>query len=298
VLHRTGLGIACALGAAAFYGLLPNFARAAYENGVPGVETSFFRTSLIAIVLAAAGVARGESFAINRKALPIFAAQALATVTISVCYLASVQFIPVGLAVIIFFTFPVLILLVAPIVEGHSPGWFRIAITAFAFLGLAVAVGPSFERLDWRGILLAAAAAGACVLQFFSGRTLSRFLTPFAFGSLVHIAIWPITLMVVLWYGDGTIAFLPGGPVNDLGYAFLFAAGAIYCVTYFAHMQSLRFAPASVVAPFFNLEPVVTTLVAAALLGERLALNQYAGGAMVLTALVISSLLDWRKAAS
>jgi drug/metabolite transporter (DMT)-like permease len=297
LLHRAGLGIACAPGAAAFYGLLPNFARAAYENGVPAVETSFFRTSLVAIVLAVAAVARGESFALSRKALPIFAAQALATVTISVCYLVSIQYIAVGLAVIIFFTFPVLILLLAPMIEGHSPGWFRIAIAAFAFLGLAIAVGPSFEQLDWRGISLAAAAAGACVLQFFSGRSLSRFMTPFAFGSLVHIAIWPITFLIVLWFGGGTIAFFPGGPVTGLGYAFLFAAAAIYCLTYFAHMQSLRFAPASVVSPFFNLEPVATTLVAATLLGERLALDQYAGGAMVLAALVTSSLLDWRKTA-
>jgi drug/metabolite transporter (DMT)-like permease len=123
-------------------------------------------------------------------------------------------------------------------------------------------------------------------------------MTPFAFGSLVHVAIWPITLFIVLWFGNGMIAFLPGGPVTGLGYAFLLAAGAVYSITYFVHMQSLRFAPASVVAPFYNLEPVVTMLIAAILLGERLASNQYAGGGMVLAALVTSSLLDWRKAAS
>jgi drug/metabolite transporter (DMT)-like permease len=297
LLQRPGLGIACALGAAACYGLIPNFTRAAYENGLPAVEMSFFRTSLIAVLLALAGVIRGEKFYFRAKALPSFAGQALATVIISVCYLASVQFIPVGLAVIIFFTFPVLVLLAAPVIEGHSPGLLHIAIAAFAFLGLAIAIGPSFKYLDWRGIVLAGTAAGACVLQFFSGRRLSSFIGPFAFGSLIHMAVWPITLAIVLWFGKGVIAILPGGPVTGFGYAFLFAAGAIYSVTYFVHMLSLRFAPASTVAPFYNLEPVVTTLVAAIWLGERLALNQYAGGAMVLAALVASSLLDWRKTA-
>jgi drug/metabolite transporter (DMT)-like permease len=45
-----------------------------------------------------------------------------------------------------------------------------------------------------------------------------------------------------------------------------------------------------VVAPFFNLEPVMTTVVAAAILGERLAANQYAGGGLVLIALVLAGL--------
>ena len=40
----------------------------------------------------------------------------------------------------------------------------------------------------------------------------------------------------------------------------------------------------------------MTTLVAAVLLGERLNLNQYLGGGMVLTALIASSLIGLRRA--
>ena len=75
----------------------------------------------------------------------------------------------------------------------------------------------------------------------------------------------------------------------------MFAAGGFYVIAYLVHMLSLRFAPASIVAPYFNLEPVVTTCVAALLLGERQANNQYAGGGMVLAALVASSLVGTRK---
>jgi drug/metabolite transporter (DMT)-like permease len=49
------------------------------------------------------------------------------------------------------------------------------------------------------------------------------------------------------------------------------------------------------VAPVFNLEPVVATAVAAIALGERLQMNQYAGGGLVLAALVASTLLGRRK---
>ena len=177
MINKTGLGIACALSAAALYGLIPNFVRSAYLNGVPPVESTLFRTFVIAVIFAIVSIARGERLTVPRLAIPSFAGQAAATLLVSVCYLASVQFIPVGLAVIIFFFFPVLIMLAAPVVEGRNPGILRILIAVVAFVGLAIAIGPSFEKLDIRGILLAALAAAGAALQFFSGRSISGHMT-------------------------------------------------------------------------------------------------------------------------
>jgi drug/metabolite transporter (DMT)-like permease len=295
MMNRSGLGIACALGATMFYGLVPNFVRGAYMNGVPPLESTFFRTSFIAVVLAIVAVIRGESFRIPRAAMPSFIGQSIATLIISIGYLASVQFIPVGLAAIIFFTFPVIIMLAAPMVEGHAPGLLRVGIAVIAFAGLATSVGPSFESLDIRGILLAAAAALFCTLQFFSGRSMSRYMPPAAFGSLVHVSIWPATLAVALYFGHGAIAIFPGGTAKALGLAFMLGVGILYVGGYLVHMLSLRFAPASTVAPFFNLEPMIATGVAALFLGERLAINQYVGGGLVLAALVASSLVRSKK---
>ena len=171
------LGIGFAVAAASFYGCVPNFARAAFSNGVPAIETVFLRTSVIAIVLGIVASVHRESFRIPYAAWKSFIAQALATFVVSTCYLASVQFIPVGLAVIIFFAFPVIVVLASPIVEGHAPSLERIGIAVLAFIGLGIAVGPGFETLDIRGVLLAAAAAVGCALQFFSGRTVSTFIT-------------------------------------------------------------------------------------------------------------------------
>lgn len=295
MIHRAGLGIACALAAAAMYGLVPNSVRMAFVNGVPPVESTLFRTSVLTVVFAVAAIARGEPFRIPRAAVASFIAQSVATLIVSVGYLASVQFIPVGLAVIIFFFFPVIIMLGAPLIEGHNPGLARTGIAIVAFAGLAVAIGPSFDSLDIRGILLAAAAAFGGAMQFFSGRSISRYMTPSVFGSLVHLAIWPAVLVVALVAGGGTLQILPGGSANATGLLFMSGLATLYVVAYMIQMLSLRFAPASTVAPFYNLEPVVTTAVAALLLGERMQINQYAGGGMVLAALVASSLLGLRK---
>jgi drug/metabolite transporter (DMT)-like permease len=286
MINRVRLGIGCALAAASIYGLVPNFVRGAFENGIPPVEATFFRTSVIAIVFALIAVVQGDSFRIPRAAIGAFAGQAIATLVVSVSYLASVQFIPIGLAVIIFFTFPVLIMLASPLVEGKFPGFWRIIIAIFAFGGLVVAIGPSFGDLDIRGIGLAG------VIQFFTGRSISRYLTPAVFGSLVHIVIWPATLLVALYVGGGTLQMMGG---TETGLYFLLGVAAVYVAAYMLQMSSLRFAPASAVAPFYNLEPIVTTICAGLLFGERLTCNQYAGGGIVLAALVVSSLLGSRE---
>lgn len=295
MINRAGLGIACALAAASVYGFIPNMVKAAYHNGIPPVESTFLRTAAVGVAFAIFAILRGEKFAIPRAAKGSFIGQCAATLVISVGYLASVQFIPVGLAVIIFFSFPVLIMLLAPVVEGHSPGLARIGVALFAFAGLGVAVGPSFDSLDVRGILMAAAAALACVLQFFSGRSISRHMTPAVFGSLVHLAILPAAFLIALYAGGGVLRAFPGGTAMPLGIAFVVGVCVFYVAAYMIHMLSLRFAAASTVAPYFNLEPVMTTAVAAILLGERLLFNQYAGGGMVLAALIIAGLLPGRK---
>lgn len=287
--NRVGLGIVCALVAASLYGLMPNFVRAAYLGGIPAVESTFFRTLVIAIAFAAMAASRRESFSIPPPARSAFAAQAVATLLISICYLASVQFIPVGLAVTIFFTFPVLIMLVSPVMEQHAPGKAQVLTALLAFAGLFLALGPSFTSLDPRGLLLAAAAAIGAVVQFYSGRALSRHMTPAAFGSLVHLVILPVTLAVALMVSGGRLQMLPGGAGSPQALWFLGGLAIIYVIAYLLQMLSLRFAPTSRVAPYYNLEPVMTIVVAVLLLGERLAPVQYAGGGLVLVALGLAS---------
>ena len=91
MINRNGLGIGCALGAASLYGFVPNFARGAFENGIPAVESTFLRTSLVAVMFTVLAVLRSERLVVPRAALASFAGQAVATLVISVGYLAFFQ---------------------------------------------------------------------------------------------------------------------------------------------------------------------------------------------------------------
>ncbi|MFO1088966.1 MAG: EamA family transporter [Hyphomicrobiales bacterium] len=283
---RPTLAKATALSAALGYGLVPALVKFAHLNGVPPIDSTLFRT--LAAVVAYAVIVRtaGYRIAITRGNFWPMLALTAATFTISTGYLASVQFIPVGLAVIIFFTFPVALLLASPLVERRPIGAWRLALAALGFLGLAIAIGPSTGSLDPRGIILAAMAAAGAVVQFFSARALGGSMHPVAFGLVAHVGFLPAAFALAWWLDGGGIAALHPAGVTVTGYATLAAVCALYVVSFFLQMRALSLAPATTVAPFFNLEPVTTIAVAALMLGETLTLNQYLGGAMVLAAVV------------
>ena len=77
----------------------------------------------------------------------------------SVALLSAIQYIPVALAVLIFYTFPILTTLYLWIVGRERASWTAGAALVFALVGLALALDLSDPSLDGRGIGLAAAAA-------------------------------------------------------------------------------------------------------------------------------------------
>ena len=70
----------------------------------------------------------------------------LATALVGRLYLSSVAFIPVTVAVVVFYTFPILIVLASPFVEGTRLTPPLLGIAALALAGVVLVVGPAFER--------------------------------------------------------------------------------------------------------------------------------------------------------
>jgi drug/metabolite transporter (DMT)-like permease len=161
-MSATGKGIVFALFAGFVYGLAPPFTRLAFVNGVPAIETAFWRVSALVVIVGLIAIVMRWRLRVPQGAGGLLALMALSTGAISIGYLGAVQFIPVALAVIIFFTFPILILILSPMIEGRGVRWPQLAIGAVAFAGLLVALGPNPGNADWRGLCLAAARGRWC----------------------------------------------------------------------------------------------------------------------------------------
>jgi drug/metabolite transporter (DMT)-like permease len=207
-------------------------------------------------------------------------------------FFASVSRVPVGVAMLVAYTAPILVLIWARFVWRRRISWLAVAGAGLAALGLAAVVQIwSGIRVDPVGLLLAFSAA-CCLAAYF---LLSESLT----------AVNPITLLV--WgLGIGALALTPlAAPWNvrwsalladvDVGpwtvsaaavlaWLVLVSTIAAY-VTGVAAVRQLSSPLASVLA---SLEVPVSAIVALAVLGERLAPIQWAGMVLVLSGSVLA----------
>ena len=143
------------------YGMNIPAARVAGLGGVNGSNLAAQRSFLFVVLLAAVIIVLGKSFRIQFGESRRIILLGLCAGLVAIGYLSSLTYVPVAMAVTVFYTFPLILLLAAPFTGGgRITGW-RMLAFAIAFAGIVIAVGPSLEGLDGRGLALAFFAAFA-----------------------------------------------------------------------------------------------------------------------------------------
>jgi drug/metabolite transporter (DMT)-like permease len=266
------------------YGFNIPAARVAALGGVNGANLAALRTSLFVAALALLIPLLGRSFRIRHGEAGRITVLGLCSGFLAACYLSALSYVPVAMAVTVFYTFPLILILMAPFSGGgRITGW-RMAAFVVAFAGICLAVGPSFAALDWRGLALAFAAAFASAAMF----TITATLKQDRLTLLFWVQVAALTILL-------PTAFLSGmtGPteIAPVWLAVAIAAGGFYVGMTCQMVAAPHLAPATV-GLLFLIEPVVAIIAAALLLGEALGPIQAAGVAMVLAGLALDV---WRQ---
>lgn len=275
-----------ALAAAGAYGTNIISAQIAGQAGLNAPLLVFYRVFfMLALVIGAALIWR-SSLSVPRAERRTLVVFGIASALVGMAYLSSVAFVPVTVAAVVFFTYPVLIVLAEPFVTGIRFRPARLAAACVAFLGVALVVGPDLHGLDPRGLVLALGASLAAATQFFAAAALPA--TPLAarlFWS--HVLILPVAAGVLAITGG----FLPP---SAFAWAPIAAAVTIggYLFAFLCQLLALTRISPGAAGLAFCAEPVCAVLIAAGLLGERLAPLQYAGCALVAAVLVINVTIE------
>ncbi len=261
------------------YGINIPAARVAGLGGVNGSNLAAQRSLLFAILLAAAITLMGKSFRIQFGESRRIILLGLCAGLVAICYLSSLTYVPVAMAVTVFYTFPLILLLAAPFTGGgRITGW-RMVAFAIAFTGIVVAVGPSMDGLDWRGLALAFFAAFASAAMFLLASTLKQDRIILLFW--IQVAACAVLLPTAVMTGLPSLETISGVWLAVALSAAGFYIGFICQFTAAPHLK-----PATI-GLLFLIEPVVAIISAAVFLGETLTPLQYAGVALVIAGLAI-----------
>ncbi|MFF7455064.1 DMT family transporter [Kitasatospora sp. NPDC008115] len=282
------LGLTLALVSAFAFGGSGTAAKPLIEAGLSPLHVVWLRVTGAAVVLLPLAYRHRDAF-LRRPGL-LIGFGLLAVAGVQACYFAAISRIPVGVALLIEYLGP-------PLLIGYVRFVQRRPISRGAAIGAGVAVtglacvvevwnGLSFDAL---GVLFALGAA-CCQVGYFvladAGSRGERPVDPIAvsaFGLLIGSIV--LTVLTRPWEADWSRL---GGDVVMNGHtlpALLPAAWMVLIATVLAYLtgvvavQHLSPPVAGVVA---NLEAVVATVLAWVLLGEHLGLPQTAGGLLVL----------------
>ena len=198
--------------------------------------------------------------------------------------LASIRYIPVGLAMLIMYTYPLLVAAAGWLTGTESFTLDRLLAILAAFAGLALALHTPDSELDWRGVAWAVfTAVSFSAVLIVSERTMRgmdrRILILYLTSTAaVIVGVVSLTLVSLEW------------PRTDQGWTLLAASTGLYVLA-----TTLLFAAVKMIGPLRtaiidNSAPIWAIVLAALLLGERLNMVQLCGGALVISAVVLVQL--------
>ena len=276
------LGRLYGLIAATFLGVNTTFARLAYDGGSNPFTVVGSRFLFCAVTTGLIIRLAHRTTIIPRRTWLLTLVVTVVWFLTTTSYLSSVFFIPVSLAALIFYTFPLMVAAASVITEGTRLGPVRVGAFLLAFAGLAIALSPSFHSLDWRGITLSFLAAIGTTLTLILSKRLITEQGVFTF-TLYMNASSVVLITGILWITGG-IAL----PQDTSGWIGLSGATFGFVVGILAMFSAIQYLGPSLTSLIMNLEPLISILAAAVVLGERLTVLQVIGAVMVLSALFLS----------
>ena len=275
-------GIAMAVLAAVSLALTLVMSRLAYDNGSNALSVLFLRFTLFALVLALWRSLQGRSLRLPLRLLLASHGIGLIYVIGIGAYLSSVAYLPVSLAVLIFYTYPLITVLMASILDRRRPSVRDSVGFLAAFAGLSLALEVSFESLHPVGIGLTIIASVGMALSFvLSERTLKTTDTTVV---TLHMSVTAMIAAATVTLTSGALAL----PTENSGWWILAAALATFVAGFLAMFGSIKMIGPVRSAMIMNLEPPATILLAIVILGEHMVLQQALGAALVLAAIILT----------
>lgn len=283
--------LAC-VAAAACWAANAVIAAGAFERGVSPEHLAQARVTVALVPLAAyLLLARRDLVVPPRSARTALLGFGLSMVVVNFAYYVAIDRVPVGVAISLQYTAPVLILAGTALLTARAPGpviWVAGAMTlAGAVLVSGVAGGGATGALDPVGIAAGVASAlsfaGYLVTAELAGRRGSRPATTLLSGFVVAVLVWMVLLPPWTW----PFALL-GEP--DVAWRVV-AVGLLGTLLPFAlTVAALRWITSALAGIATTTEPVLAAALAWIVLDQSLGPTQLVGGALVVGGVLAAQL--------
>jgi drug/metabolite transporter (DMT)-like permease len=191
--------------------------------------------------------------------------------------LTSIERIPIGLAILTLYIYPILMALGTYATGEERPSAILIVGLIVSFAGLALALDVTGGSIDILGIVYAAAGAAVFTVAAIASAPIIRRSGDASTVTLwMHVSALPIFVVVALIDQSFPLPKSSGGWVAFLAVPLFYT---IAMITFFAAMGRIGAVRTGLV---MNLEPILSIAIGYAVFGQTLTPIQFAGVALVL----------------
>jgi drug/metabolite transporter (DMT)-like permease len=289
-MSREREGLLLCLVSAVGFGAMAILAKQAYAAGLEVSTLLALRFALAAALLWLLVAVRGGGLGSSR-ALLTGALLGLAGYSVQAgLFFSALTRIDAGLASLLLYAYPAFVTVAAIAMRRERADRRRIAALGVASVGVALVLlggGLGDGGVDVAGALMALGAGVAYTVYILTSDTVSRRIAPLAFAATVSTGACVTFTAASLALGE-----LSPGALSAEGLGWIAALAVVSTVVpivcFFAGLARVGPSTASIIS---TVEPPVTVTLAWLVLAETLGALQLAGGALVLSAVV---LLQWR----
>tara|TARA_B100000686_G_scaffold319646_1_gene370571 strand:+ start:350 stop:1255 length:906 start_codon:yes stop_codon:yes gene_type:complete len=235
-----GLGIACLVGGS-FFVLINDVAIKWSTDAIPVGEIIFFRSGFAVLILLTYVAIRGSWHHLRVINVRGQALRAVLMAVATLIYFSAIGEMPLADITTMTFISVLVVTALSPWALGEHVGWRRWIAILVGFAGVVVMLRPGPTGLYWIALLpLLASTMGA--LRDLITRRIN--LTETSISMLFY------TMLMETLLGAATAPFVPWVSIPWADLAPLIAAGALFALAQFLHIEAFRYAEASVVSPF------------------------------------------------
>jgi drug/metabolite transporter (DMT)-like permease len=263
------------------FGTLAILTQYAYHAGINVTTTLAIRFGL-AILFAWPVLIARRQWRISWRRVVVLALIGCCYLMNSTTYFVALRYAPVSAVTVIFYTYPVIVMLLSIAFLNERLTLLRVLAMGLALLGGVVMLGMHFTGLGGKGLILTAISACFYALYIVLNSRLTRDIPVGVTSTWAMSAMALSFLLFGLVSGRLDFDFQPHGWLIMLG---MVVFATVLPVQFFlAGMFRIGSTMAAVLGTF---EPVVTMVLSAVLLGEHIGIYRVVGGIFVLAAVIL-----------
>ena len=278
------IGTLCAIGAGIFFGFIGPVTKIAYNLGV-GIGLAIILRYLIATMLISPFIISNKpTFAMYKKQIWMLMLLTSGSILLTTGLLISVKYIDVSLAILIFSTYPIIILFVSILIDKEKIDLKIKVVFLITFSGLFLVLGPSLESLNIFGVSSAIiASVGASIIILTNQKLSNRQISSIHINAFTNLFNFIFFIIVISLFFEINIH------ISVKAWLIILIPSFCYAVAFFLQLSAIPRIGQSKTALLLYTEPMIAVLAAIVLLKEVLNFFQSLGAIIVISSLIFAT---------